>query len=312
MEKFNQIDKIIEIYSKGGNIIQYLKSIDNNEKNSIEDILISYDFQSGSYIKNFSKKKEFKNNYCNAIAKRIEDLGNFESLIEVGVGEATTLALLLKNLSKLPPIVSGFDISWSRLKFARDFLNEIDFKFVNLFSANLFQIPLQDNSYDIVFTSHAIEPNGGREEEALKELYRIAKKYIVLLEPAYEFASDCAKERMKKHGYITSLFSSAVGLGYKIIEHSLFDYSESELNPTGIIIIEKITTGIQNKPEVVCPISRKKLYKINNSLLYSKESCLAYPIIKNIPCLLSENSILASHLLTNYQKFKRQHNIDIK
>ena len=31
-------------------------------------------------------------------------------------------------------------------------------------------IPLLDDSVDIVFTSHAIEPNRGREKQILKEL----------------------------------------------------------------------------------------------------------------------------------------------
>jgi hypothetical protein len=50
MEKFKIIDKIKEIYHSGGNIIHYLNK--GSSQNSIEDILISYDFQAGSYIKN--------------------------------------------------------------------------------------------------------------------------------------------------------------------------------------------------------------------------------------------------------------------
>jgi len=62
MAKFNQLAKIKEIYANGENIIKYLKSINNNEQNTIEDILISYDFQSGSYIKRFSSNPEYKEN----------------------------------------------------------------------------------------------------------------------------------------------------------------------------------------------------------------------------------------------------------
>lgn len=51
-------------------------------------------------------------------------------------------------------------------------------------------MPLKDNSIDIVYTSHSIEPNGGREEEALEELYRVANKYLILLEPDYELANE--------------------------------------------------------------------------------------------------------------------------
>jgi ubiquinone/menaquinone biosynthesis C-methylase UbiE len=311
MEKFKQLQKIKELYSKGENIIQYLKSIGNNEKNSIEDILISYDFQSGSYIQGFSKNKEYLEEYCSGLAKLINEIDNVQSIIEVGVGEATTLNMLIKYLKNKPSNILGFDISWSRLKFGQELLKDFNLSNVNLFTANLFEIPLLDNSIDIVYTSHSIEPNGGKEENALKELYRITKNYLILLEPSFEFANVEAKARMKKHGYVTELYSTAKRLNYKIIEHRLFDYSSNPLNPTGLIIIEKKATS-SNNSNLVCPISQTELLKYRDSLLYSKESFLAYPVIDGIPCLLKENSILATHLLTDYNEYKTAHNIEFK
>lgn len=311
MEKFKQLQKIKELYSNGENIIQYLKSIGNNEKNTIEDILISYDFQSGSYIQGFSKNKEYLEKYCSALAKIINEIDNVQSIVEVGVGEATTLNMLIKYLKNKPSNILGFDISWSRLKFGQELLKDFNIFNINLFTANLFEIPFLDNSIDIVYTSHSIEPNGGKEENALKELYRITKKYMILLEPSFEFANEEAKARMKKHGYVTELYSTAKRLNYKIIEHRLFDYSSNPLNPTGLIIIEKKETS-SNNPNLVCPISQTELLKYSESLLYSKESFLAYPIIDEIPCLLKENSILATHLLTDYNEYKTAHNIVYK
>ncbi len=311
MEKFKHLQKIKELYAKGENIIQYLKSIDNSESNTIEDILISYDFQSGSYIQYLSKNKEYKEKYCRALAKLIDEINNVQSIIEVGVGEATTLSTLIHNLKNRPYDILGFDISWSRLKFGKDLLKDLGIHKVNLFTANLFEIPLLDNSIDIVYTSHSIEPNGGKEEEALKELYRITKRYLILLEPSFELANDEAKARMKKHGYVTELYSTAKKLKYKIVEHTLFDYSSNPLNPTGLIIIEKNSTR-SNDLDLVCPISHTELLRYNDSLLYSKESFLAYPVIDEIPCLLKENSILATHLLTDYNEYKTAHNIVYK
>ncbi|WP_300661154.1 methyltransferase domain-containing protein [Fluviicola sp.] len=311
MEKFRQLVKIKEIYSKGENIITYLKSISGNKQNTVEDILISYDFQSGSYIKGFSQNPEFKKNYCASLTNVIERLGTFDSIMEAGVGEGTTLNFVVGNLTKKTSHVLGFDISWSRLKFAKEFLNEFNLQETNLFTANLFEIPLPDNSVDIVYTSHSLEPNGGNEKEALQELYRVTGKYLVLLEPAYEFADEPAKKRMNEHGYVTGLHATAVELGYKIIEHRLFDYSINPLNPTGIIVIEK---NAENAGEIDlrCPISLTKLIKYSDSLLYSKESFLAYPVIDGIPCLLKENSILATHLLTDYDEYKKENEIHTK
>ena len=309
MKKIKQLQKIKEVYANGGNIIQYLKSINGNQStNTIEDIMISYDFQAGSYIKQLSENPEFKIKYCAAIASIINQLGKIESIIEIGVGEGTTLGVLAKQCNNNSHKYLGFDISWSRLKFGLDFISDLNLSNVDLFVANLFEIPLQDSSIDVVYTSHSIEPNGGKEEEALQELYRITKKYLILLEPSYEFANEEARNRMKQHGYVTKLYKTALDLGMKVVEHRLFDYSANPLNPTGLMIIEKEKSST-NSSELVCPITFHSLDKIDDTILYSKESGLSYPIMSNIPVLLKENSMLATHLLTDYELFKMENSL---
>ena len=309
MDKFDQIEKIKAIYAKGGNIIKYLKSLGDNKQNSIEDILISYDFQSGSYIKADAANPEFRIKYCKSLAQVIGTLGEFDSILEVGVGEATTLNALVQQLPRNPSKILGFDISWSRLKFAKELLADFQLTNTTLFAADLFQVPLQENSVDIVYTSHSIEPNGGREKEALQELYRITRKFLILLEPAYEFANDESRKRMTEHGYVTQLHATALDLGYKVIEHRQFDHASNPLNPTGLILIEK-AAGEKHEPELRCPVSLTNLVTHGQSFLYSKDSLLAYPVLEGIPCLLKSNSILASHLLTNYEEFKAENNIE--
>jgi uncharacterized protein YbaR (Trm112 family) len=36
---------------------------------------------------------------------------------------------------------------------------------------------------------------------------------------------------------------------------------------------------------------------------------MAYPVLEGIPCLLKENSILAIHLVNDYQEFKNANDI---
>jgi len=303
LEKFRLIDTIKELYKKGENIIQYLRGLEKRKFNTIEDILISYDFQSGSYIKQYYTKPEFGKKYCLSLATVINKLGKFDSVLEAGVGEATTLGVMVSSLNQLPKNVLGFDLSWSRIHFAKSFVADRGLNDVTLFTSDLFEIPLADNSVDVVYTSHSIEPNGGKEKEALTELFRIAKKYLILLEPSFELGSEEAKQRMLDHGYVTTLHSTAQGLGYKIIEHRLFDISDNPLNPTGLIVIEK-NVNSNNEAKLVCPVSKSPLRNIDNHVLYSDESLLAYPIIKGIPCLLQQNAVLATHFNMNYEKFK--------
>lgn len=306
MEKINLIETIKSLFEKGENIIQYLRDADKRSVNTIEDILISYDFQAGSYVREYYNSKEFKSQYVSALADVINKLGSIESIIEVGVGEATTLGLLPRYLQTKPAEVLGFDLSWSRINFAREFVEEQGLKNTQLFTGDLFEIPLKDSSVDVVYTSHSLEPNGGNEKEALCELYRISRKFLVLLEPSYELAKEEAKARMIKHGYITRLVDTAKDLGYRIVEHRLFELTSNPLNPTGLLIIQVDKDKEQNSTELVCPVSKTPLASFDGNVLYSTESLLAYPVIKGIPCLLRHNAILATHFMLDYKVFREK------
>src|SRR3990167_1563966 len=212
------LQRLKTLYDTGGNIIEYLRKEAGGKQNTPEDIAISYEFQSGAYIRKFYEKEDVNRQYGKAIAAVIEKLGvPGGSVLEAGCGEALWLALLPEYLTEAPSESFGFDISWSRIKFAREFFTKMRGKDATLFVADLFHIPLPDNSVDIVYTSHSVESNGGREEEALQELYRVARRYVVLIEPAYEFADEEGKKRMQHFGYITRLHEAALGLGFDVV-----------------------------------------------------------------------------------------------
>ncbi len=298
MDRFKMLDQIKKIYGNNENIIQYLKDLDGSSNNSLEDILISYDFQAGSYIELYENNPQIKDNFCEKLAEIINDLGNYESMIEIGVGEATTLANVVASVKKNSIDVYGFDVSWSRIKYAKKFLKKRGLERINLFVADLFTMPIKNDSIDIVYTSHSLEPNGGKEKEALIELYRITNKYLILLEPSYEFANEEAKERMLKHGYVTNLYATAKDLGYDVIEHKLFGVNDNPANPTGLIIIRKECNKSLKKNEspLCCPLTKKNI-GFKNNCYFSQDSLLLYPVIDDIPCFLPQNAILASKFL---------------
>jgi SAM-dependent methyltransferase len=292
MEVYRNLNKIKQIYQEGSNITLYLKE---QQENTTDSILISYDFQAGSYINTYNNNPNYAEVYCKAISVIINNLGCYNSIIEIGIGEGTTMGVLLKYLQQTNQETYGFDISWSRVRYAKEFIRNQNKEQINLFTGDLFNIPLKDNSIDIVYTSHSIEPNGGREIEALKELYRIANKYIILLEPCYELASDEAKQRMEKFGYVKNLYQTALNLGYKVIEYRLFDMCINALNPTGLLIIEKdINVAQTSKEPFSCPITNTALERFEDCFA-TKDGLLVYPVIDKIPCLLPQNAIVATH-----------------
>lgn len=289
------LSKINDLYINGGtNIIDYLKSIKGNEQNSIEDILISYDFQSGSYTKGYIDNPQARDIYIDEVFQHISTL-EFNTLMELGVGEATTLGLLMK---KMPTIkeVYGLDLSWSRIKYANLFLQSLGLRTTNnLFTGDLFNIPLANDSIDLVYTNHSFEPNGGREKEALQEAYRVAKKYVVLIEPCYEIASLEGKRRMENLGYIQNLKGHIQDLGYKVILEEPIKSSLNKLNPSKIIIIKKKSNN-ESTGIFMCPITKTNLTRFK-TCYYSEDGMLAYPILEGIPCLIKDNAVVATKMM---------------
>tara|TARA_B100000941_G_C28498496_1_gene552505 strand:+ start:1178 stop:2059 length:882 start_codon:yes stop_codon:yes gene_type:complete len=288
LDKLFQLKKL---YSNNTNILDFLR--EEKQTNRVEDILISYDLQSGTYTQNFEENPYYYINYTKELSIKIKSLGGFKTIMEVGVGEATVLVNLLKhlNMNNIKPY--GFDLSWSRLRYAKQFSEKHNYK-INLFAGDLFSIPVADESIDIVYSSHSIEPNGGREEEALKELYRITRHYLILLEPDFERGSVKAKKRMISNGYITKLNETIKKLNYNILLDEPFRGSSNVLNPTGIKIIKKESNNSSKSFRFICPNTKQPISKVRNVYANNKVG-LIYPIIDRIPCLLSSNAILATH-----------------
>ena len=303
MNQVALLQRIKELYQKKDiNIIEYLKKQDGHAQTSRQDIMISYDFQAGSYVNAYKKAPDKVWTFVQRLASCIEELpGEKQSIFEPGIGEATTFAALMAQIS-IPFVFSGgADVSWSRIKTAQQFVEEMRLASgmpSNLVLGDMFELPLEDNAVDIVYTVHAIEPNGGREKEILTELYRITNEYLILLEPAYELANTEARQRMERHGYIQNLYRSAKELGYDILIWELYGMAMNPLNPTGFLVIKKRQRRSQAEGYVSgfsCPITKTRLEKIGNAF-FSKESLLAYPIVNEVPCLMKEYAVVATKM----------------
>lgn len=309
MNKIHLMQKIKEIYRGGGNIIEYLRTVEEQNINSLEDILISYDFQAGNYFSAYKENPAYFSKQYDEMTEIlntcIEKCGGACTILEAGVGEGRSLVSILNRMD--PAQIKkayGFDVSWSRIKYAEKFEEEFGKgreRKISFFTSDLLNIAVKDSAIDIVFTVHAAEPNGGKEKNVLEELYRITGKYLVMFEPAYEFASDAAKKRMEHHRYITRLYESAVELEYTVIKHELLKNLLDPMNPTGVLVIEKKQLN-QKKYEIediFCDPILKEDMRIEKNEYYCEKSMLAYPVLGGVPCLLADNAIVA----TKYNEF---------
>jgi ubiquinone/menaquinone biosynthesis C-methylase UbiE/uncharacterized protein YbaR (Trm112 family) len=299
MNKLHLISSIKKLYDRGDNVLEFLTEYSEGIVDP-DSIMISYDFQAGSYTRLAEKNTDYTRRYTDAIIRVFSDIPKFSTIMEVGVGEATLMNPLMTKIDPHNSVQKfGFDISWSRTRYALQ-NSENAGNAIRLFMANLFAIPLPDNSIDVVYTSHSLEPNGGKEKEALRELYRVARKYVILLEPDFNSASAQGKERMTRHRYVRDLAIHAEDLGYEVVVSRPFEVCINPLNPTGLTVIKKRESISGVPPGYVCPVSKAILTRCEN-VLFSTESGLIYPIIDGIPCLIDGAAILALHYANFHQ-----------
>jgi len=301
--KYYNLKKIKALFDRGENVTSYLKEFEGTTKNSLKSIEISYDLQAGSYI-DFARSNpsQFKDSTDEAASVLSEYVSSGDRVLDCGTGEMTTLCGVAEKSFVDVAEIYCFDLSLSRLVFGKGFakeeLSSVLLNRLKPFIAELSNIPMLDNSMDIVWSSHALEPNYGREEEILTEIFRVAKKKVVLFEPSYERNTADGQKRMDKLGYIRGLEGYAERLGGVIEEVIEIKSTLNPLNPTYAHVITPPYSSISvgNTDHVyACPNTKTPLIQVRSEFFYSEESMLAYPIFMGIPVLRSDLAIVACH-----------------
>lgn len=127
MDKKAILNKVKQLYSENQNMMLYLNN--NTHKNSVEDIMISYDFQAGEIAEDFIEKGISYQRTMNKIDELLSvftrlgiDFG--QTILEAGVGDGTFLTHLVEKCNIKEGY--GFDISFSRLLAGRQYSNYIE------------------------------------------------------------------------------------------------------------------------------------------------------------------------------------------
>lgn len=286
-------------YESGENITELLRD-GLGDTNTLKAIEIAYDLQAGSYIEAALNDMDYYRAYVselgNVLSKHIIPL---DVVLDCGTGEMTTLSGLSQYLPQNISLIA-FDLSVSRIMVGRKFVTRAmrsDLA-MNLrpFVGSIDKIPLPDKSVDVAFTSHALEPNRGREKQLLKELFRVSRRKVVLFEPSYEMNSDEGRARMDRLGYIRDLPSHVADLGAKITDFFPLENYSNPLNATYCHVVElnnEVNHSV-NEFCYTCPISGESLTKMDG-YYWSEIGGYAYPEIEGVPILAEHNAILMCH-----------------
>lgn len=130
-----------------------------------------------NYRKHTSKnpvQKFLIGNFEKTLSGEVKKL-NISSILDAGCGEGFTLEnLRAKNIGKA---YEGIDF----LKTAIDLGHKIHPQ-ITLKQASIYELPYKDNSFDLVLSTEVLE-HLKEPKKALKEIFRVSKKYVLLSVP---------------------------------------------------------------------------------------------------------------------------------
>jgi ubiquinone/menaquinone biosynthesis C-methylase UbiE len=294
------IGELRQAYSRGDNITQLLTNSNPNLDRS-EIIEIAYDIQSGSYTKYALESSGILKRYASEICDLAKPyLAEHDVILDCGAGELTTLSALSEHLPAQCQLLAC-DISLSRLKVGRRFAERVmrgDLaRALRLFVADMGRLPIADSSVDVVFTSHALEPNHGRERDLLAELLRVARRQLLLFEPSWENADELVRTRMEQHGYVRDLPQHIDAAGGRLVSVEPLPNSLNSVNPTYCYVVEPVNK--ESQPSFAdqafqCPRSGYPYHK-QQSYWWNQEGGWVYPEIYGIACLREKHGVLMSH-----------------
>lgn len=160
-------------------------------------------------------------------------------VLEAGCGSGVNIYLL----NSLNPNIEIYGFEYTNSRIASAIVNLFYSPIRNnLFLADICNIKLPDNSFDVVFSNHVLEQLGqNKAKEAIREMWRVCKKGIVLSEPSIHGANIYEKWRMRTLGYCKDLYSVAKGLP----DAKVLSFSEDKIrtypNTSHHLVVEKKT-----------------------------------------------------------------------
>jgi ubiquinone/menaquinone biosynthesis C-methylase UbiE len=142
----------------------------------------------GRLVRNgrFVVDRVIKHHYDNMLElARVMHKWGAKSALEVGCGTGVNLILLSRCIRWESPIaLSGFDYSVARFLSAVANLSVQNVTVRDLFLGDARALPLERNSFDVVFSHYVIEQIAGFEESVVDNMVQVARKGVVLFETA--------------------------------------------------------------------------------------------------------------------------------
>ncbi|MEQ8268850.1 MAG: class I SAM-dependent methyltransferase [Parvibaculum sp.] len=286
-----------EAFATGRNVVNTLLQRFPDAKQ--EAIEIAYELQAGSYTagRDIPDVRTYRTEQHGILAREVLPLcegvsGRHCSILDAGTGEGTgwyTFDFAAAPVSTLHAV----DISIRRLSYLKKNIVAPASLSVAAVRADLRDLPYRLGSFDLVVTMHAIEPNGGSEDEIVRDLAGLSSNVLCLFEPDHASASPDARARMKSLGYAETTFAAARGLAdFNVVFERTLQSVTNPLNPTSVICL-------QRKEPFRATIRRKSpsadLDLVDQGDHFAETGLGAsaiFPVVDGIECLRKTDAIL--------------------
>ncbi len=126
------------------------------------------------HTSNNSVQKWLLGNFEKTLAREVKKL-NVDSILDAGCGEGFTLEFLRNQ--KIGKTYEGIDFFKTAIEIGRKIHPK-----VNLKEASIYALPYKERAFDIVLCTEVLE-HLEKPQDALKELFRVSKKYVLLSVP---------------------------------------------------------------------------------------------------------------------------------
>lgn len=281
-------------FDAGENVVNTILSRFPDAKQ--EAIEIAYELQAGSYTANrdtpvsLAYRGEQHDILADRVFPRLTTDRN-AILLDAGTGEGTGWYGFEFGNSPVGEL-HAVDISLRRLDYVRQNVAFTRDR-LSVVRADLLDLPYWPKSFDVVVTMHAVEPNGGREHEAVNKLADLTADLVCLFEPDYRSASPEGRARMEKLGYGLEIFEAAHALAdFEVLFEQPLASVTNPLNPTTVICLKrkKSSKGSLRRKS---PLSDLDLISREDHFAETGPGASAvFPIVSGVECMRRSDAVM--------------------
>jgi SAM-dependent methyltransferase len=140
------------------------------------------------------------------------------SVLDFGCGWGANTIILRQLFPQLE--VWSFDYSPERVVNTQFNLRRLGLTPYRLFVADGSRLPLPDGAVDLVLSTHVLEQMNEVLPAAMRETYRVARRFAYHVEPAYRFARWPHRLRVRRLGYPRDIPTPATAAGWRVRAHA--------------------------------------------------------------------------------------------